>query len=48
VRAAQILLENMLKVTGDDLDQRIEKLEEAWLTGQHEPSGPPELRALSG
>ena len=28
VRAAQILLENALKVTGDDLDQRISRLED--------------------
>jgi hypothetical protein len=44
VRAAQILLENALKVTGDDLDQRIAKLEEqAWSTD----SSGPALRALS-
>jgi transposase len=44
VRAAQILLENGLKVAGDDLDQRIAKLEEqAWSTDSNGPA----LRSLS-
>jgi hypothetical protein len=44
VRAAQILLENGLKVAGDDLDQRLSRLEERW----QETSGGPDLRILSG
>jgi transposase len=45
VRAAQILLENALKVAGDDLDQRIARLEEkAWPTNSKGLA----LRASSG
>ena len=45
VRAAQILLENGLKFCGDDLDQRIARLEEqSWSTDSDAPA----LRALSG
>jgi hypothetical protein len=44
VMAAQILLENGLKVAGDDLDQRPSRLEERW----QETSGGPDLRILSG
>jgi transposase len=43
VRAAQILLENGLKVAGDDLDQRLARLEETW----QNRIGRPDLRILS-
>jgi transposase len=44
VRAAQILLENGLKVAGDDLDQRIARLEAAW----QNRTGGPALSILRG